>query len=101
MQILENFQHGVAGDEVDDLSEASLMEAMRHPNVMVTYKHATRVKYPAGVDMAMDMGGDTAHRGYILETWLLLEYCNKGSLQVRYSAAIPEGSRYLRPDPQG
>ena len=82
-QILEVFQQGSLGEEVEDLPEATLMEKMQHPNVMRTYKHATRAKHPsASKAQHLHFGDSDETSGYMLETWLLLEACNKGSLQA-------------------
>lgn len=89
-QILENFRQGKAQDEVDVLPEAALMASMEHPNVMRTFAHATRVKqHRAGVATFEFADNDGGSGGHVLETWLLLEYCNKGSLQVSCACKQP------------
>lgn len=59
------------------------MESIVHPNIMQTYRHATRIKeaHSPRIRLWCDQSF-TNDSGVLLETWLLLEYCNKGSLQV-------------------
>lgn len=93
LQILETFKRGSMDlAEVEDLAEARLVEEMKHPNIVRTFDHGTRVKHFSGHVSAERFSGsnsrsqsgrpDPASSGFVLETWLLLEYCNKGSLQV-------------------
>ena len=96
MQILEQFYEVSAGDmaaECEDNHEAMLTEMLDHPNVVRTFQHATRVKATAGennkpVDDA-DPAFNNSRAGCLVETWLILEYCNKGSLQVCALSSCP------------
>ena len=90
MQILEQYYEVPAGDmaaECEDNHEAMLTETLNHPNVVRTFQHATRVKATAGENNAPIDAEDPAFAagkaGCLVETWLLLEFCNKGSLQAR------------------
>ena len=82
-QILDTFQPAAAPTQAEDLAEARLMESIVHPNIMQTYQHATRLKAECSPNakMSYDIALNN-QSGILLETWLLLEFCNKGSLQV-------------------
>jgi hypothetical protein len=83
MQIIDTFQDEDLGERVKDLAEARLMVDVTHPNLVQTYTHATRfVKDFMPPLPLLDLEADSQVSMSILETWLLLEYCNKGSLQV-------------------
>ena len=70
--------------QIEDLAEARLMESIVHPNIMQTYRHATRYKESCSAATKMKYDNARSNQsGILLETWLLLEFCNKGSLQVR------------------
>ena len=105
MQIIETFRKGsLVDNEVEDLAEARLVEEMQHDNIMRTYTHCTRVKHFSRADTQTSASSGSwneprngrpqnpAASGFILETWLLLEYCDTGSLQVglcrMYNAVI-------------
>ena len=65
------------------------MESIVHPNIMQTYRHATRIKEASTFGMRPKFdAGFTSESGNLLETWLLLEYCNKGSLQVLWNLCM-------------
>ena len=69
--------------KIEDLAEARLMESIVHPNIMQTYRHATRFKEACSATTKMKYDNAISNQsGILLETWLLLEFCNKGSLQV-------------------
>jgi len=90
-QIIETFHEGDVNGEVEDLPEARLMEEVVHPNVIQTYKHGTRYKKTtSNRALSFDLGVNGS--GSILETWLLLEYCNKGTLQAHPTS--PSGQRW-------
>lgn len=93
LQILETFKRGSMDvNEIEDIAEARLVEEMKHPNIVRTYNHGTRIKHFSGhpSNSWSNSGSKGSNRsvrqttssGFVLETWLLLEYCNKGSLQV-------------------
>ncbi|GFR53121.1 hypothetical protein Agub_g15837 [Astrephomene gubernaculifera] len=62
-----------------EVLEAVLGSQISHPNIVQTYKHCTR---PMGQATDADNEGRT-----LLETWMVLEFCNKGGL----SDAIERG----------
>ncbi|CAL8464929.1 g4464 [Coccomyxa elongata] len=84
--------------KVDTLRESLVGISIQHPNVMTTYKVLTTIKANALVDDAPQRRADAARaNGYsvaqlgpgsaqtppeeeLLETWLLLEYCDGGPL---------------------
>ncbi|GLC39870.1 hypothetical protein PLESTF_000919300 [Pleodorina starrii] len=76
VKVLETIQSDDGGLEV---LEAVLGSQISHPNIVQTYKHCTR---PMGRALDADNEGRT-----MLETWMVLEFCNKGGL----SDAIERG----------
>ncbi len=84
MQIIDTFQEEDIGERVKVLTEARIMADATHPNLVQTYTHATRFKPEAPQLALLDTDGSdsSGESKSIMETWLLLEYCNKGSLQV-------------------
>lgn len=79
-------------DEVGQLLEATAGMDLAHPNVMQTYKYGTQEamvaqehddeSFMTDEEAAQSRaGGGTPLGPKPLETWLVLEFCNKGSLQ--------------------
>ncbi|WIA08911.1 hypothetical protein OEZ85_008329 [Tetradesmus obliquus] len=71
------------------LLEGLLSEQVQHPHVVRTYKHVTRPLPMAGLDEEDEEEGDgsllsanglpsSRSREQMLETWLVLEFCNRG-----------------------
>ena len=79
---MDSYHEGTLGLMVEGLAEATLMEEIEHPNIMKTYAHATRFKQLTSYSSTPSLADSQPSGSSVLETWLLLEYCNKGSLQV-------------------
>ncbi|KAG2454256.1 hypothetical protein HYH02_001289 [Chlamydomonas schloesseri] len=62
---------GTGGD--GEVLEAVLSASISHPNVVQTYKHCTRRSGSSATD------ADNEGRP-LLETWMVMEFCNKGGL---------------------
>ncbi|GIL48868.1 hypothetical protein Vafri_5296 [Volvox africanus] len=75
VKVLETIQM----DDQLEVLEAVLGSQISHPNIVQTYKHCTR---PMGQATDADNEGRT-----MLETWMVMEFCNKGGL----SDAIERG----------
>jgi serine/threonine protein kinase len=58
-----------AGDSAKQGMEALLSAQLSHPNIVQTFKHCSREMAPA------EQGEDS-----VIETWMVMEFCNKGSL---------------------
>jgi len=63
--------------------EASLAASIAHPNVVQTYKHSTRIKDQS------DLVGHTR----IMETWIIQEWCDRGTLRAFCNIPRVEGKR--------
>ncbi|PNW70925.1 hypothetical protein CHLRE_17g739250v5 [Chlamydomonas reinhardtii] len=63
---------GGAGGE-EEVLEAVLSHTISHPNIVQTYKHCTRRSGTTATD------ADNEGRP-LLETWMIMEFCNKGGL---------------------
>ncbi|KAG2489421.1 hypothetical protein HYH03_012059 [Edaphochlamys debaryana] len=68
VKVLETVQQ----DDSAQVLEAVLGGTISHPNIVQTYKHSSR---PMGTARDADNEGRT-----VLETWMVLEFCNKGGL---------------------
>ena len=66
---------------VEDIAEAKLLQGLSHPGIVKLYTHATRLETLGSNSSAWSLY-DRNICGHALETWLLLEYCDKGTLQV-------------------
>lgn len=70
VKVIEHFEGGADGAPGPGLLEAGLHDQVSHPNVVQTYKHDTR-----SVSASSTESGKT-----LMETWMVLEFCNRGSL---------------------
>lgn len=61
-------EHEAAGEENEQSLEAMLSGSISHPNIVQTIKHSTR-KMPCAEESVV-----------LLETWIVMELCDKGSL---------------------
>lgn len=89
LQILEIFDKGNEKLRRQLLMEAGLMLSMRHPNLVRTFRFAVREKGGLPFDSCREAEQSEAQDGpCILETWLVMEYCDKGTLRV--SSVLPD-----------
>jgi serine/threonine protein kinase len=73
-QSAKNLKHGGSRSlALDPIAEAELSECISHPNLVQTYKHSTR---------SINVGADE------LETWIVLEWCEGGTL-AEYCDKLP------------
>lgn len=68
VKVLETIKEG----DSEEVLEAVLGAKIAHPNIVQTYKHCSR---PMGQAHDADNEGKA-----ILETWMVMDFCNKGSL---------------------
>eukprot|EP00879_Flechtneria_rotunda_P009419 GHRR01009861.1.p1 GENE.GHRR01009861.1~~GHRR01009861.1.p1 ORF type:complete len:626 (+),score=158.82 GHRR01009861.1:171-2048(+) len=71
-------------NEGGGLLEGLLSEQVQHPHVVRTFKHITRPLPMANSDddLSMDTNGlpSSCSREQMMETWLVLEFCNRGCI---------------------
>ena len=72
---------------VEDVIEAKLLEGVTHPGIVKLYTYAIRLGGQSAAPSVWAPGSSNK-QCHTLETWLLLEYCDKGTLQAFFCDSI-------------